>query len=316
MQLPRSPIQIVGSVALASVPFWLQELVSDDTKYFHLVNPEFLAPTLFFCIALLFIPQILNILGFIQRSVAKMAFAAFYSIRHMSFRKFFIFIPCFALLIIGLSNLMHGTAVYAFSLAREVKYLSEIGRQTLVQKANQLENNAGFGSSIPILELIVKRYPGDDRNPAIVKRIEVIRNAEILSTKLLGIANTEYKNGKYLSAAGLYWSAYQVFPKDGVAAKQLLELDRQLSDRENSVKKVYTACEAGHFPTQNDMREIAAYILLEPTILKISSKQKNNEGMRSNFKQSLCVEVLRIASAEEYYEALRSQYRIPNRSTE
>jgi hypothetical protein len=114
--------QVFISVVVSGATIWARPIIDRDSKFSYLIEPPFVYQTLLICLLFIFSPQLFHVSKKLSMIIAKECFLAYHSIFKFKILDGFRRLTYALAITVAIGMLLHSLTVYAFSLAREIKY--------------------------------------------------------------------------------------------------------------------------------------------------------------------------------------------------
>ncbi len=221
----------------------LDNWVRDDNPYHYLLSEQFyhlqiLAGFAVLCLTPFGVWAVFQL----WRSVVSLSFFASYSVVRRDRAPYAIVLLGVIAAAYGVASFGQGIYAYGFSVARQIKYNEEISRQIAVERVNDIDAAEGPLASAEALRALVARYPDQDRNGVIERRIAKIEAANALAATLNSEAAAMSDMGLHKRALELYRLATEAFPTDRRAAEAVKEYERKFEEQREQLAGLYRLC--------------------------------------------------------------------------
>lgn len=298
-------LQIAFTLFITTAPMWLDRAIANDSAYAYLLSPPYIWQLCGITVAIVFIPQITLAFANLGSRTTSTAFYASYQLVHKRRLAAALYFPVIGIFFVALASFIHGTASYAFSVAREVKHHRELGRQNLVRQVNDEAKNGGEASNVT-LQRILQLYPDDIRNGKIERRLDSIKAAKETSKLLLEKSNRFAASKQDRLAIEFARASIEAWPYNHDARKLVDTYRLAFTAMEADIKDVFIYCNS---PTSADLSQLVsnAHLLFRDARAVVEMIEKTRDPIvGQRLRSQVCSDAQRASTADHFVKAART----------
>jgi tetratricopeptide (TPR) repeat protein len=239
--------------------------------------------------------------------IAKECFLAYHSIFKFKILDGFRRLTYALAITVAIGMLLHSLTVYAFSLAREIKYHEEIYRQRLIEQSNELAQAQNPDATIQVLERLLRIYPDDSRNYHAQRRVATVKAHQDVSNQLMSRADSLKVKGSTRNSLELYRAAVEVWPSNSLAQRNIVAYHAELRSDQDSIESLYDRCKEDKFSDFNEKEIKRLKFVFRDTSVIFEALRRNSSDpvFARRVLAQICNNPLSFRSKEEYFSDLK-----------
>lgn len=297
-------LQVAFTLFITTAPMWLDRAVANDNTYAYLFSPPYVWQLWSVIVFAVFTPQIaLIIRNLASRSVSTVFYAS-YQVIHNRRISAVIYFPIAVFFFMSVASFIQGSASYALSVAREIKYHREIGRQNLVKRVKE-EAKAGGEASSETLQRILDLYPGDIRNVKIERRLESIKAAKQTSALLLEKTERFASVKQDRLAIEFARASLDAWPYNKDAKRLLVEYRTAFDAMKPGMKNVYIYCNSATDANLQELVSKASLLFRDSQAVLAMINKKQDLVSSQRLRSQICSQALKVSDADQFLRDIR-----------